>query len=74
LNLLLDYLSSDNFVTQSTVKSENSDLFIKTAMGIEGNIIDRMYLRYGKDFENYFTELSKKIFKRMQFGHWEQGV
>jgi hypothetical protein len=71
LNLLLDFLSSDNFISLSTVKSENSDLFIKTARGIEGNVIDRIYLRYGRDFENYFTELSKKTFKRIYLGHWD---
>ena len=63
LDLFLEYLSGDNYINQSNVKSENSDLLIKIMMGQEGDFMDMMYLKYGKDFENFFKEKSKKIFK-----------
>lgn len=71
---LLDYLSGDNYVKQSEVKFDNSDQFIRDALGLGGNFLSRTYNRYGKQLESYYTDLSKRMFKGLGFGHWHTSV
>ena len=71
---LLDFLSSDNYLRQSTVFEENADDFIRAAIGTGGGFADRLYHSYGKAFQTYFQDLSKRVFKSLHLGHWNQMV
>ena len=52
-DLLLGFLSSDNYLRQSSVKEEDADEFIRGAIGIGGGFVDRMYNTHGKAVETY---------------------
>ena len=64
---LLNFLSADNYLEQSTVHIEDSQKFIETNLGRSSN---KMY----EKFETYLTEQSKALFKKIKLFHWSNNA
>ena len=67
-------MSGDNFKSQSVVFNESSEDFIKTILGQNGSIMERLYTNYGSKFEAWVTEFAKKLFKTLHLYHWNRNV